>query len=111
MPNELRKQRPARTPEQREKQLVALAVDLVEQRLIDGTASSAEIVHLLKLSSPVVRLERQKLEMENALIQAKIDTLNAERQNAEAYQEAIEAMRSYQPSQVDYIDGDFTEME
>ena len=34
-----RKMRPALTPEARENQLIALATDLVEQRLIDGTAS------------------------------------------------------------------------
>ena len=38
--NPSRKMRPALTPEARENQLISLAVDLVEQRLIDGTASS-----------------------------------------------------------------------
>ena len=44
-----RKIRPALTPEARENQLIALAVDLVEKRLIEGTASSKETTHLLKL--------------------------------------------------------------
>ena len=35
---EPRKIRPALTPEARENQLISLAVDLVEQRLLDGTA-------------------------------------------------------------------------
>ena len=37
-----KKRRPALSPEARENQLIALAVDLVEQRFIDGTASSQE---------------------------------------------------------------------
>ena len=35
-----RKLRPALTPEARENQLISLATDLVEKRLIEGTASS-----------------------------------------------------------------------
>ena len=46
-----RKIRPALTPEARENQMIALAVDLVEQRLLDGTASSQETTHFLKLGS------------------------------------------------------------
>lgn len=34
--------RPALTPEARQNQLIALATDLVEKRLIEGTASSQE---------------------------------------------------------------------
>ena len=40
-----KKRRPALTPEARENQLIALAVDLVEKRLIEGTASSQETTH------------------------------------------------------------------
>ena len=42
-----RKIRPALTPEARENQMIALAVDLVEQRLLDGTASSQQTTHFL----------------------------------------------------------------
>ena len=46
-PTTERKIRPALTPEAREKQLVALAVDLVEKRLREGTASSQEVTQIL----------------------------------------------------------------
>ena len=49
--NTTRKIRPAISPEARENQLIALAVDLVEQRLLTGTASSHETTHFLKLGS------------------------------------------------------------
>ena len=55
-----KKRRPALSPEARENQLIALAVDLVEQRLIDGTASSQETTHFLKLGSTKNQLEMAK---------------------------------------------------
>ena len=58
--NTTRKIRPALTPEARENQMIALAVDLVEQRLLDGTASSQETTHFLKLGSMKNRLEMEK---------------------------------------------------
>ena len=57
-----RKGRPALTPEARENQMIALAVDLAEQQLLDGTATSQVITHYLKLGSTKERLEKEKLE-------------------------------------------------
>ena len=37
-----KKMRPALTPEARENQLIALAVDLAEKQLLEGTASAQE---------------------------------------------------------------------
>ena len=42
--------RPAITPEARENQMIALAVDLAERQLLEGTASSQVITHYLKYS-------------------------------------------------------------
>ena len=55
-----RKSRPALTPEARENQLIAKAYDLVEQRLDDGTATSQETTHFLKLGSAKAKLESLK---------------------------------------------------
>lgn len=87
--------RPALTPEARENQLISLAVDLVEQRLLDGTASSQETTHFLKLGSMKNRLEMQKLQEENKLLQAKTDAMKSAKRVEELYSEAISAMRSY----------------
>ena len=57
--NPLPKLRPALTPEARENQMAALAMDLVEQRLRDGTASSQETTHFLKLVSSKAKLEQE----------------------------------------------------
>jgi hypothetical protein len=87
--------RPALTPEARENQLISLAVDLVEQRLLDGTASSQETTHFLKLGSMKNRLEMEKLQEENKLLQAKTEALQSAKRVEELYSEAISAMRRY----------------
>ncbi len=92
---ELRKIRPALTPEARENQMIALAVDLVEQRLLDGTASSQETTHFLKLGSMKNRLEMEKLQEENRLLKAKTEALQSAKRVEELYSEAIKAMRRY----------------
>ena len=60
--------RPALTPEARQNQLISLAIDLVEKRLIEGTASSQETTHFLKLATTKAHLEEQILEKEKDLI-------------------------------------------
>ena len=90
-----RKIRPALTPEARENQMIALAVDLVEQRLIDGTASSQETTHFLKLGSMKNRLEMEKLQEENRLLKARTEALQSAKRVEELYSEAIKAKRRY----------------
>lgn len=90
-----RKIRPALTPEARENQLIALAVDLVEKRLIEGTASSQETTHFLKLASSKARIEKEILEKQKDLITAKTEVLQSQKRVEELYSEAIRAMRKY----------------
>ena len=90
-----RKMRPALTPEARENQLVSLAVDLAEQQLRDGTASSQVITHYLKLGSSREKLEREKLEEENKLLRDKTENLQSMKRVEELYAEALKAMRNY----------------
>ena len=93
--NTQRKIRPALTPEARENQMIALAVDLVEQRLLDGTASSQETTHFLKLGSMKNRLEMEILQEENRLLKARTEALQSAKRVEELYSEAIKAMRRY----------------
>lgn len=90
-----KKIRPALTPEARENQLIALAIDLVEQRLIDGTASSQETTHFLKLASSKAKLEKERLELENELTKAKTKSIQQADRIETLYTEAIAAMRRY----------------
>ena len=90
-----RKIRPALTPEARENQLISLAVDLVEQRLIDGTASSQETTHFLKLGSTKAQAELEKLRLENELVKAKTEAYKSAKRVEELYTDAIKAFRRY----------------
>lgn len=93
--NQSRSIRPALTPEARENQLIALAIDLVEQRLLDGTASSQETTHFLKLASRKAKLEAERFELENELIKAKTQNLRDQADMKTLYADAIAAMRRY----------------
>ena len=90
-----RKIRPALSPEARENQLIALATDLVEQRLLDGTASSQETTYFLKQGSVKTRYEIEKLKEENALLKAKTESIQSQKNIEELYNKAIKALKSY----------------
>lgn len=90
--------RPALTPEARENQLIALAVDLAEKQLLEGTASSQVITHYLKLGSTKEHLEKQILEKQKDLITAKTDAIKSSQRIEELYTEAIKAMQIYSGS-------------
>ena len=91
----VKKIRPALNPESREKQLIALAVDLAERQLLEGTASSQVITHYLKLGSSKEKLEREKLEEENKLLKAKTEALQSAKRMEGLYEEALDAFRTY----------------
>lgn len=90
-----RKHRPAPTPEARENQLIALAVDLAEQQLRDGTASNQVIVHYLKLGSSRERMEQKMLEKKTELAEAKTESIQSAQRIEELYSNALDAMRLY----------------
>lgn len=92
------KRHPASTPEERENQMISLAVDLAEQQLIDGTASAQVITHYLKLGSTKERLEKQILEEQAKLIAAKTEALESAKRIEELYSNALSAMREYSGS-------------
>lgn len=85
----------AATPEIRENQLIAAAERLAEKQLLDGSASSAIIVHYLKLGTEKEKLEREKIRQENLLLEAKTKAVNESRDTQVMLQEAIEAFKTY----------------
>lgn len=90
-----RRRAPARTPEDRENQLISLAMDLAEKQLAEGTASSSVITHYLKLASTREQLEKEKLEKENRLLSAKTEAIESMKNAEELYANAIRAMGLY----------------
>ena len=90
-----RRQKPSLDPEVRENQLISYAIDLVEQRLLDGTASSQETTHFLKLATRESMLKNKLLETQAELAIAKKEALQSQKHSEELFEEAIKAFRNY----------------
>lgn len=87
--------KPSLDPVEREKQIMAAAVDLAEKKIRDGTASSQIICHYLELASPINRLKEERMVKENQLIDAKIEMTKQMASGDELTRAAIEAFRKY----------------
>lgn len=94
---------PALTPEAREQQLIALAMDVAEKRLLNGTATSQEITHFLKLGTIRAQAELEKLKLDNELIKAKTNAINNSENSEKLYSEAIKAFQVYSGSSKDEV--------
>ena len=90
-----RKIKAAHSIEERELQLQALAYDLAEQQLINGTASSQTINFFLQRGSSREKLEREILKSQKELTEAKTENMRSSAHNDELYSRAIEAMGRY----------------
>lgn len=90
-----RGQAPGATIESRENQIISLAYDLVEERIKKKTATSQEVTHFLKAGSPVAQLEKQKLQKENELLEAKTEALKSQKKIEELYAAAMKAFATY----------------
>lgn len=93
--NEAPRRPPATTPEARENQMIALAMDLAERQLREGNASAQVITHYLKAATVRESLEREKIQNENLLLEARVGEIKNAKNNGELYQRALAAMRSY----------------
>lgn len=82
-------------PASREQQMIGLAVNLAEDRLRKGTATSQIIEHYLKLASTQAQMQLRLMEAEIKLKEAKAAGIEADQRTEERYQAAIEAMRRY----------------
>ena len=82
--------KPAINSEDREKQLVSMAMDAAQKQFENGTASNQMIVHLLKLDS-----EREKTE--RAMLEAKAAAIRQSSKGDEQMQAALDAFRGYRP--------------
>lgn len=89
------KRRKAMDPDARQSQLCALAVDLAEEQLRNGTASSQVITHYLKLASKEEELKEKLLAEQVKLAAAKTEAIQSGKELKELYSEALKAMRIY----------------
>lgn len=86
---------PATTPEAREDQLTALALNAMEERIRSGKATGAELVYLAKLGSVDTRLERELRSKQKELMTAKTEAIQSAKEVERLYSDAIEAMKAY----------------
>ena len=84
--------------------MVSLAVELAEQQMRDGTASSQVITHYLKLGTTRERLEQEKIARENELLRAKSESMASSARVEELYTKAMDAFRGYAGMDDEVID-------
>ena len=93
---------PALTPQAQENRMINLAVNLAEQQLVDGRASSQVICHFLKLGTEKELLERERLRNENNLLEAKTKSLGSLDQIETLSENAIRAFKTYHGEEEEY---------
>lgn len=90
-----RKSSTRHTERNRENKLINMAMNLAEEKLKDGTASSQLITHFLKLATVREQLEIEKLRSDLEVDRAKIKDMESKQDIKKLFTEAIEAMNLY----------------
>lgn len=85
----------ALTPEGRENELIDMAYEEVARRIANHEATSAELVHFLKMGSGRERLERDDKEAEMELKRAKTVAIEEGRSMEQIAKEAMDAFKRY----------------
>lgn len=93
---------PVTTPEARENQVIAMAYDLAEKQIREGTASAQVLTHFLKMGSVKERLERDKMNEETKLLAAKTESISDSKKFEALVKDALDAMKKYQGSEDDF---------
>lgn len=99
-----KKMRPAITPEMREQQLTALAMDLAEKQLREGTASSQTINHFLNIASTREKIELENLKKKGSVMDAQIKEMGSVEDLKNLMENAINAFKGYRTTQSDEED-------
>lgn len=89
------KAKPHLDPNSRILQLGELALDEIERRILDGTATSQELTTLAKIGSEKTLLENERLRREIDLMKAKEDALISASRVEELYSNALKAFTTY----------------
>ena len=96
-----RRRRVARTQEEREREMTALAMDQAEEMLRNHTAPTQVVLHYLRLASPRERAELEMINKRSENLDAKTESIR-QGTNVEAlYEKAINALKEYN-GQYDY---------
>lgn len=90
-----RKPKTATSPAARENQVIAMAYDLAEKQIREGTASAQVITHFLKMGSEKEREEREMMREQKRLIAAKTDSLEHSKKMESLFTDALKAIKEY----------------
>lgn len=99
--------RPTLSPEAQEDRCISLAYSLVEQRLLDGTATAQETTHFLRLGTMRAKYEKELLEEKIKLARAQTEQLESATKVEELISEALSAFREYSGDDEDFEDEDY----
>lgn len=75
--------------------MIALAFDLAKKRLLEGTATSSEIVHFLKLGSTREKQEQEMMKKKMAVMEAQVKEYESGEDVKKMMEEALQAFRGY----------------
>lgn len=90
-----RKSRPPLSPEADEQICISLAIDLVKERLRNGTASSQETTHFLKLATSKYKEEVRLAKAQTEKAEAQVEAMRSQKRVEALYEDAIKAFRNY----------------
>lgn len=99
------KRPPARTPAEQEKRMIRLAMECAEKQLAEGTAAPSTVNLYLRMGTTAYQLERQRLEMETRLMEAKAKNLESQARVEELIEDATAAWRRYSGAEEIYDEG------
>jgi hypothetical protein len=100
------KRPPATTPQALENELIVMSFAAARKQIASGTASSQVLTHFLKLGTAKEGLERQKLEAENRLLAARVESMASDSNSAKLVEDALRAFRGYTGEEVEEEDDD-----
>lgn len=89
---------PANSRAARENQLIDLAMDVAEEQLRSGRATSQVVSHFLKLGSVREEIELEKLRKENALLDSRKNEVDSRAKNGADLEELLDQFRRYKGS-------------
>lgn len=83
-----------------EEEMISLAIEQAKKQLKNGTAPASTVNFYLKMASSRERIERELIDNQVSLLQAKVDNIKNNEGEAQAYKEAIDAIKNYGYSKV-----------
>lgn len=105
-----RKSVPDVSDEQREKRLINRALELVEERMENGEATSAEILHFLKLGSERNRREQEEISYRTELMREKTRAIKSAEEREKKYDTVIDALNRYGSTILASQDEDYSDI-